>query len=548
MKIHCTSHGISGQPGKPCEDAWRVVQRDTSVLAALADGLGASKEGGAAARRAVDMVCDYYVVRPHAWSPRRALSEFASQINRLFFQESQLRFGSSELLCTLSVVAFEGDRLFGLNVGDSPVYLWRRGVLTKLSQAHTHPERQMQHVLTRAIGLEATVEPFAFETVIENGDVVLLCSDGVGTTIAEDKIAAALERRSTARSLVSTAREIAEQNEELADDASAIVIDIVERGPDHSTTRRNLEVLTDLRAGTEVDGYRLVRSLQAGDRVWLAEARNGARHVLKFPSMEARDDDVRRDAFVREAWRAARIDSRDFPLAIAPPEGPLRYYAMDYIEAPTLREVLATGPLRVEEAVSLATFLLRACQFLLTRDFVHGDIKPENILVQRTPQQIEFKLLDLGSVAEVFSVTSRAGTPSYLAPERFAGSPLSERTEIFAIGVTLFESLTRSFPYGEIERFQTPRFDPSLRRVIRLNPAVPPWLETVLQRALIPEPALRYQTYSEMAFDVEHPAAVEPFHRKDAPLLERNPLLFYKVLCGILVISNLALLAYLAGK
>ena len=60
-------------------------------------------------------------------------------------------------------------------------------------------------------------------------------------------------------------------------------------------------------------------------------------------------------------------------------------------------------------------------------------------------------------MTEFFSVTSRAGTASYLAPERFQEAPISERTEIFAIGVTLFEALTQAFPFGEIERFQTPR-------------------------------------------------------------------------------------------
>src|SRR5207253_3227564 len=111
-------------------------------------------------------------------------------------------------------------------------------------------------------------------------------------------------------------------------------------------------------------------------------------------------------------------------------------------------------PLAVDEAVALGKFLVEASQHLLRFDLVHGDIKPENVLVITGYDRLSFKLIDLGSATEIFSITSRAGTASYLAPERFHNAPISERTEVFAIGVTLYEALTRAFPYGEIERYQ----------------------------------------------------------------------------------------------
>ena len=167
--------------------------------------------------------------------------------------------------------------------------------------------------------------------------------------------------------------------------------------------------------------------------------------------------------------------------------------------------MLLTGRLGVEDTLALARFLLRAGQFLLRHDLAHGDIKPENILVLREGGAVSFRLLDLGSAAELFSVTSRAGTPSYLAPERFRGGALSERTEIFAIAVTLYESLAGAYPYGEVERFQTPRFEKPPRRIVRLNPAVPPWLDFIILRALDPDPERRQQLFSEMAYDLATP-------------------------------------------
>ncbi len=549
MKVLATTHGVPRHPNSPSQDASRALVRDGRVIAALADGVGSSQEGGAAAQRAVDMIVDYYVARPQAWSPRRALTEFASQINRIFHQESQLRHGSSEILCTLTVAVIENGRLYGLNIGDSPAFLWRRGKLTLLTQSHALSQNGLQHVLTRAVGLEPTVESYFFENTVEDGDMLLLCSDGVSNAVSETQLSELLSRRTAARSIVSSAAERIEENPDLRDDATAIVLDIAQRGWTGAAGERQLEVLTTLRAGDTIDRFKLLRPLQDSARVWLAEElpaspslNSSTQRVLKFPPTEARDDESRRDGFLRELWQATRIDSPDFIRSTIPADGTLRYYVMDYVEAPTLRAHLADGPLRVEESVELARFLLRASQYLLSRDHAHGDIKPDNILVLRDGENLRFLLIDLGSAAEVFSVTNRAGTPSYLAPERFQNAPLSERTELFAIGVTLYESLARAYPYGEVERFQTPRFDTPPKRLTRLNAAVPPWLESVILRALAPDASDRYQNFSEMVYALGHPTEVEPFYAKNTALLDRNPVLFYKLLSLALFLTNVALL------
>jgi serine/threonine protein phosphatase PrpC len=546
MKILSTVHGLARDPGRGSEDAFRVHERDDRVLAVLADGLGASKEGGAAARRAVQMFHDDYFTRPKAWSARRALREFINRLNRLCYQESLQRHGSPELLCTLSVAAIEGDHLYGLSVGDSPVYLYRRGLITQLTEAHSLADAGMDHVLTRAVGLEPEIDPHFFETVIERGDVIVLCSDGVSTGVSPDRLAGLLARGATARTLVASARELTSESEALQDDASAIVLEIQEPGWRDDGERTPLIITPPLKIGDTIDGYRLLRSLQEDDRVWLATAADGSSLVLKFPPLEAAHDEARRDAYVREMWHANRVHSPDFVPVHPPMAGAPRYYAMDFVAAPTLRDVLKTDTLLIEEAIILARTLLRAGQFLLARDLVHGDIKPDNLLVLRSDGKVKFLLLDLGSASEVFSVTARAGTPSYLAPERFRDDPLSERTEVFAIGVTLYEALTRMYPYGEVERFQTPRFETHPKPPSRLNPAIPLWLESIILRAVAADPSHRYQNLSEMAYDLDHPANVLPYHRKDAPLLERNPLRFYKTLSLVLLVLCFVLIAQLA--
>lgn len=550
MNVHASGHALPRHEGATCDDAWCLRQRGDTLVAALADGVGSSREGGAAAHRAVEMLVDYCLARPRAWTPRRALAEFTAQINRHLHSESLERHGQPELACTLSAVVIEGGRLYGCNVGDSPVLHWRRGRIQTLSATHTLAEPGLDHVLTRALGLEPVADPHFFELDLLDGDLVLLCSDGVANLLSEQRLAELLSRHATARTIVSAARSALQENTALADDTSAVVLDLIERGHVGTASRQRLDVPRFLRPGDVFGGHRLERPLDPNERVWLAggERDPEKRVVLKFPAVDAAEVEELRDAFVREAWNATRLTSPDLVRAWLPESDALRCYAMEFVDAPTLRAVLRSGHLGVEEARELGTFLLRVGQFLLRHDLVHGDLKPDNILVLRSPAGTQFRLLDFSSAAEVFSVTSRAGTPSYLAPERFRGAAISERTELFAIGITLYEALTGTYPYGEIERFQTPRFDPQPRRPVRLNPVIPEWLDSIVMRAIEVDTERRYQNFSEMAYALAHPAQVVPHHRKDSPLLERNPVLFYKLLCLALLALNLLLLGLLARR
>ena len=328
---------------------------------------------------------------------------------------------------------------------------------------------------------------------------------------------------------------------------SAIVLDIEKTGRLAAVKELPLEIPAILRKGDLVNGFTLVKPFQYSDRTWLA-TRDSLRYVLKFAPLEARDNEEILNLLIKESWNAGRLQQDTiFPRAFLPEQASTRFYAMEFIEAPSLKIFLRSRRLAVDEAIALGKFLLDAEQYLLRFDLVHGDIKPENILVLPGYDRIQFRLIDFGSVAEIFSVTSRAGTASYLAPERFHEAPISERTEIFAVGVTLYEALTRAFPYGEIERFQTPRFHEP-KRPGKFNANLPPWLESVLLRSLSRETAARYQHYSEMLFDLANPDRVAPFRSKGEPLLARDPLLFYKIGFFILLAVTLGLLLLLVNK
>ena len=545
LKAHITTHLLARSKAEPAQDVCDAKTHHDAIIGALADGVGGAEMGQEAATRTVESFISYFKSRPPSWSIRKALEEFSKLINRSLYQESIARFERPEMLSTVVVAVLAGDRLHGLNVGDSRAYLLRQGELTRLSVDHADPQPEFQHILTRSMGMEPDVTPHFFEHHLHVGDVVLLCSDGITRVLPDEELRAQLAGRASARSLINRAREQA--TEETLDDMSAVVITVEEINPADVAGSARLKIPERLEAGQDVDGFTLKQPFKTNDRIWVA-TRDGKPYAVKFAPLQARENEEIHSQFVREMWTATRLRADYFAQAFVPEGQSVLYYVQEYFPVPTLKHFLEEKPLDVPEAVALGKFLLNASQFLLRFDLVHGDLKPENILVFKRGDQFDFKLIDFGNIAEIFSATSRAGTPSYLAPERFHAAPIAERTEVFALGVTLFEALTRAFPYGEVEPFQTPVFH-AAPAPTRLNQNIPPWLEAVLLRAVAADPETRYQTYSEMKFDLENPQQVRPFYRKGAPLLERNPVLFYKIGFFALLAFNLwQLVRMLLGK
>jgi serine/threonine protein phosphatase PrpC len=532
MGLHVTTSSVPGTGRAQSDDAFAHRQHGGVYVAAVADGMGSARAGGEAAVSATRRLVENFETRPSSWSVDRALLEFTKQINHQLCEEAVHRYGAEgALACTLAAVAISGDMMWGVNLGDTEVFLLRGGEFRPLSERHVLTGPEQSHVLTRGLGLEPNVTPHLFSWRVAAGDRVLICTDGVARPLPRERLGALLGQQADAPFIL---RAI----ESPEDDATALVIEI-STPPADALMVPTLMVPDELKAGQDWAGHTLLNPLDPNARVWLARRlRDGARRVLKFAPNDARHDERLRALFSSEIAQAQRLQSSFFPAVEIPPGDPVSCYSLEYIEAPTLRECLKEHVLITEEVIALGRFLTSASQFLLSHDLVHGDVKPENILVRRRGIAAEFILLDFGSVAPLFAPPSRAGTASYIAPERFQGAPNSERTEIYGIGVTLFEAATRAYPYGEIERFQNPRFN-TPRRPAKLNSALPDWLEAILLRAVAAEPAQRYQNYSQLTYDLEHPDKVEPFFAPDTPLLERNPLLVWQLLAALLAALNL---------
>jgi len=516
------------------DDFYEVKVMDTITVAVVCDGVGSAMQGAEAAKRTCHFLVNSLKNRPKSWTMEKSILHFIENINRVLYMESMEDYEREELVTTLTLVVIEGDRLYGANVGDSRIYLKRAEELTQLSSDHAMDEEGMENVLTAAIGLEEEVSPYYFENNLQSGDRILLCSDGLYNELDTEELAEGMIIG--ASFLVKKASK--KNDDDLPDDTTAVVLEIKELDPRLQFKRTELTVQEHYNIDDIIDGYRLIKPLIQNNRTWLCEKR-GLKYVIKFVPFDAVDDESMLDMFVKEVWMAKRLKAGFFPKAVVPKNRTHRYYIMPFIEGKTLKEFTAKKPLSVDMSVELAQFLLKMSQFLIRLDLVHGDIKPENIMVTERKGKLVFKMIDFGSITEAYSNVTRAGTPSYLAPERFKQAPVNEQTEVYAIGVTLYEVLTQKYPFGEIEPFQTPSFERSIKPLTSLNSKVPPWLESAILRALDIDTNRRYSNYSEMQYEISNPEKVKPYFAKKSSFVERNPLLSCRILLGVMVVFNI---------
>lgn len=522
------------------DDFYDMQIMDDLCVAVLCDGVGSAAEGAEAAKRVVSHILENFRVRPKSWSMEKTIKSFIRSINAILYQESQINYQRSEIVTTLALVAIQGNRLYGANLGDSRIYLYRKGSLEQLSIDHAMNEPGYENVLTQAIGISEDIHPYYFENIIQKEDTILLCSDGLYNILSSDQIAQDILYGASA--LVRQASDL--ENDNLPDDTTAVVLEIQKVSELEVLKQQNLPIVERLYVEDDIDGYILKKPLIQNERIWLCEKEERL-YVLKFPPIKAVDDPLLLDLFVKEAWNANRLEAEFFPKAFIPEKRSYRYYVMEYLDAQTLASYLKKKKISIDDAVTLATTLLQMSQFLINRDLVHGDIKPENILVfQNDKGELYFKVIDFGSITEIFSTNSKAGTPSFLSPQRFQNEAISETSEIFAIGVTLYLALTNRYPYGEIEPFQTPLFREA-KKPGRYNSNIPSWLESVILRSIALKQERRYTYFSEMLYELQSPKNVKPYFNEHASLIERSPVMFYRIAFTIMTVLNMILLVLL---
>jgi beta-lactam-binding protein with PASTA domain/predicted Ser/Thr protein kinase len=261
-----------------------------------------------------------------------------------------------------------------------------------------------------------------------------------------------------------------------------------------------------LAEGTLVDGrYRFVRRLGSGGMadVWLADDTELSRKVaLKVLHERFAQDSQFVERFRREAAAAAGLQHPNVVGVFDRGEFDGSYYiAMEYVEGSSLKELIDRG-LSVPQAVEIARQILAAVRFAHEHGIVHRDIKPHNVIVDPAGR---VRVLDFGiaraGASEITQTGSVMGTAQYLSPEQAQGLEVTPASDIYSVGVVLYEMLTGRVPFeGDsavavaLKQVSEQAMPPSA-----LNPAVPPALDRVVLRALAKDPGNRFASAEEFS-------------------------------------------------
>jgi hypothetical protein len=467
------------------------------------------------------------------------------------------------MACTFTALILRGRQAHVIHVGDTRAYRLRDERLDRLTTDHTMSGAGLGHILTRAVGIEESIRiDYAVDTM-RIYDRYLLCSDGVHGGVPDRQLAEILARRSAPQE---TARDLVETGlaSRIGDNATALVIDILGLPPasqiDLEIATANLPMLPVPKSGAVVDGFALETTLADGryTRVFTAEDQIERRRVIvKFPKPVADAEGMLRGAFLREAWIASRLRSPFVGEVLEPSAGRQSglYAVMPFYEGETLEtRLMRAPPLSLTTGLDYAIKLAKGVAALHRAGVIHRDIKPDNVILEaiRDHQVPGLKLIDLGvarlphmeNSLEDLPAQHAPGTPSYMAPELFNGAGGDERSDQFALGVTIYRMFTRAYPYGEIEPFSRPRMKKA-KPLLAYRPDLPAWLDQAIARATAVNPDDRFEDVFEFIFELEHGAMrAAPAAPRRQPLYERNPLLFWQVACALLAMALVASLAW----
>lgn len=530
------------------------------LIAAIADGVSGNEGGREASEYAVrGLLTDYYAT-PDTWPITQALDRVIKATNSWVQRQGSVRTELAGMATTLTAVVLRGRFYHFAHVGDSRLYLLRAGVLTRLTSDHVWDRPEMQHVLTRAIGLDTRIAIDHGMGELKENDVFLLATDGVWAAMTEYDLTATLSQLA-AGSMDGNQAADALVNAALAagsnDNASALVLRVTalpeENLRDALSVSQQLPLPPKLKAGQSIDGYLVEAPIHASHATLLyrvIDPKTQRKLVLKTLHPDRDDDAHERSAFAHEEWLAKRVVARFFPQVITPDQRNYLYYLTTWHDGHTLQQHIDAGEyFTAPDVIKHGVKLVRAIGALHRRSIIHRDIKPANI---HLGDDGELRVLDLGVAqsgleAEDEVKAPQAGTPSFLAPEQFGDAPPSRQTDVYAAGVTLYLVLTRHYPYGEIEPFQRPHFGEPIPPS-RYRPDIPLWMENVLLKAVARDPAYRFETAEEFLLALER-GATRPLAAPAAtPLVKRNPLSLWRSVAAISIVLNLLLLYLLVVR
>jgi len=533
------------------------------IAVVLADGISSSNVSQVASESAVKSFLTDYYCTSETWSVKTSAQRVLDATNSWLHAQtrrSQYSYDRDKgYVCTLSALVLKSTTAHIFHIGDARIYRLAGNGLEQLTEDHRVVISSEQSYLGRALGVNPQIEIDYLAFQVEKGDVFVLATDGVYEYVAARFVAGAIKRN--ANDLDLAAKSIVEEaSRRGSPDNLTVQIVRVDRLPDGEASEvlgqtSQLPLPPLLEARMVFDGYRIVRELHGSSRshIYLAvDTETDTLVAIKIPSIDLRDDPAYLKRFMMEEWVARRIDSPH----VLKPCLPARkrnylYVVTEFIDGQTLTQWMIDHPKPDLETVrGIVEQIARGLRAFHRKEMLHQDVRPDNIMIDRTGTA---KIIDFGST-KITGVAETApsagadeilGTVQYTAPEYFLRENGSPRSDMFSLGVITYQMLTGKLPYGaQIAKARTRSQFKKLKYRSALDDAsdIPAWIDGALRRAVHPDPYKRYDSLSEFTFDLRHPNA-RYLDSSLTPLVERNPLRFWKAATAILAVIVLALLA-----
>lgn len=526
---------------------------------AIADGMSSSESARLAAEYAIKNFLNDYFATPDSWTVRHSAERVLSALNRwLCGQGASMRDPSRGMVTTFSALVLKSTIAHIFHIGDSRIWRLRDTTLEPLTQDHHSWVSKERVYLNRALGIDPHLDIDYRSLAVETGDLFLFTTDGVHEYVSpleiKRLIGVSVDNLDAACRALTAAARAAGSPDNLT--CQIVRVDALPL-PDVESVFRALTELPfppELERGMILDGYRILREIHTSptSQLYLAvDTTSGKQVALKTPSVNFEDDPGYLERFRHEEWVGRRIDDPHVLKVIEPVRRRrFLYHILDYVEGQTLRQWMADHsrpPLA--EAREILAQIARGIRAFHRLDMLHRDLKPENILIDRDSivRIIDFGSTKIAGIAEIASPveqTDLLGTKNYTAPEVLRGEPATTSSDLFAFGVIAYELLTGRLPYGE--RLGREINAKAMARLCYVSarsarPDLPVWVDGALEKAVRLDPKRRYTVETELIYDLSHPNS-EFTERCNRPLLERNPVGFWRGVALFSLFANLILL------